>query len=97
MKCEPTPTNASRFVVNVSTLIFNAECFAQSLPGAKELAVGTDVFIYIRPMNAVTAGNLPMGALFRRGVRQARIPDKRYGDATSIHQFDGESIVVDHD
>lgn len=65
---------------------------------AAQQAVGAQIFVDLRPVDAVAAaGGLPLGALFRRGGEEAWIPGERDGDGAAVHQIDDQAVRVTAD
>src|SRR5260370_26075445 len=56
-------------------------------------AFGAQIFIQIRPVDAVSpARNFPIAKLFLRGVQKPWIPGKRHTDGPSILQLNAERV-----
>src|ERR1700730_5199736 len=61
--------------------------------GAAEQAFGTEVFVQVRPMNAISAaGYFPLLALVFGRMQQLGIPSERDGDSAAVHQGDTERV-----
>jgi len=61
---------------------------------AAQQAFGAEVFIYVGPVDPISAaGDLPMGTLRDRGVQEARIPPERHRDRAPVHQTHGQRIL----
>ena len=53
-----------------------------------------DVLVHVRPVNTLTARDqMPVGALCGAGVEQPRIPGQGSGNASTVRQLNGQSIV----
>ena len=58
---------------------------------AAQQAFGAEVFVYIRPMDSISAAsNLPMGTLRSRGAQETRIPRQPYRNRATVHQPNGQ-------
>jgi len=61
---------------------------------AAQQAFCAEVFVYVGPVDSISAaGDLPTGTLRRGCVQEARVPCERHRDRASIHQVHRQRIL----
>jgi hypothetical protein len=63
-----------------------------------EQALGTKIFIRVRPVNFITCtGDFPTRALLDGGVQKARVPDEWNDNSGTIYQIYSQSVLDETD
>jgi hypothetical protein len=95
-----TPASAA-FIAGAAPVSAPVRCGRNRSAGcgsAAQQAFGTQILVNVRPVNAIAAARrFPMLALLRGGRQESRIPSERHGYAASIHQVNGQTLVIDVD